>query len=53
MILVENGIEKYVKIVILEPEDDEEKSKHKKNDTKEKRILVDLIKDRLIPHFHS
>ena len=39
-----------MKIVISEPKDDEEKSRHKKNEAKEKRILVDSIQDHLIPH---
>ena len=33
-----------------EPEDEEEKEKFKKNEVKAKRILINFIKDHLIPN---
>jgi hypothetical protein len=47
--LDENEIQKYVKEKISEPESDEEKSKHKRNEAKTKRILIDYVRDHLIP----
>ena len=36
-----------------EPEGDEDKAKYKRNLVKAKRIIVDSIKDHLIPHVSS
>jgi hypothetical protein len=49
-ILDENEIQKYVKQNVSEPTSDEEKAKHKKNEAKTKRILIDSVRDHLIPH---
>ena len=38
---------------VTKPEGDEDKAKHKKNMVKAKRIIVDSIKDHLIPHVSS
>lgn len=43
--LEENEIHDYVKKNVSEPEDDEGKSRHKKNEAKAKRILRDSLKD--------
>ena len=45
-----NSVTNLKKEVIREPEGVEEKNKHKKDETKAKRILVDSIKDLLIAH---
>jgi len=39
-----------VKENVSEPECDEEKVRHKKNEAKAKRFLIDSIKDHLISH---
>ena len=52
-VLEENVIHEYVKKDILEPEDHGEKDKHKKNEPKTKRVLVDSVKDHLIPHIYE
>jgi hypothetical protein len=49
-ILDENEIQKYVKENVSEPKSVEEKARHKKNEAKAKSILIDSIKDHLIPH---
>ena len=49
-ILEENEIQDYVQKGVSESEDDEGKSSKKKNEAKAKRILVDSVKDHLIPH---
>jgi hypothetical protein len=49
-VLDENEIQKYVKEKISEPESDEEKAKHKRNEAKTKIILIDSVRDHLIPH---
>ena len=50
LILEENDLEDYVKEEVPEPNEDEAKAKCKKNLVKAKRIIVDSIKDHLIPH---
>jgi hypothetical protein len=35
---------------VPEPDEEEQKTKHKKNVKKEKRIVSDSVKDHLIPH---
>ena len=53
LILEENDLEDYVKGEVAELEGDEDKSKHKKNLVKSKRIIIDSIKYDLIPHVSS
>ena len=53
LILEEHDLEDYVKREVVEAEGDEDKAKHKKNLVKSKRIIVDSIKDHLIPHISS
>jgi broad-specificity NMP kinase len=50
LILEENGLISFIEEDVEEPEEDEAKSKHKKDMIKEKRIIVDSIKNHLIPH---
>ena len=53
LILEENDLEKFVKEGIAKPKGDEAKANFKKNMIREKRIIVDSIKDHLIPHVSS
>lgn len=48
--LEEIDLHNQVNEVILEPKRAKEKVKYKKNKRNTKRILIDLIKDHLIPH---
>ena len=50
LILKENGLEKYIKNDIAEPEEDEAKDKHEQALIKAMRIIIDSIQDHLIPH---
>jgi len=50
LVLEENDLQDHVKEIIPWPEGFGEKAKHKKNDAKSRRILIDSIKDHLIPH---
>ena len=50
MILDENDLLENVTVGVPEPDEEEEKTKHKKNEKKEKRIVLDSVKDHLIPH---
>lgn len=50
LVLDENEIQNNVKENVLEPKNVEEKAKHKTNEAKAKRNLIDSIKDHLIPH---
>lgn len=43
-ILEESEVDDYVNRVIPKPTDDEGKSNHKKNEAKEERILINLVK---------
>ena len=53
LILEENDLEGFIEADILEPKGEEAKSKRKKSLVKAKRIIIDSIKDRLIPHVSS
>ena len=50
LILEENDLEKFVKEEVAKPEGDEAKANFKKNMIREKRIIVESIKDHLIHH---
>ena len=53
LILKENDIDKYIKKGVAEPNEDEAKEKHKKDLNRAQRIIVDSIKDHLIPQVSS
>ena len=53
LILEENYLEGFIEEDILETKEEEVKEKHKKSLVKMKRIVVDSIKDHLIPHVSS
>ena len=53
LILEEHDLEGYIKDEVNEPKGDEENAKHKKDMIKSNRIIVDSIKDHLIPHVSS
>jgi len=53
LVLLEHDLDKFVKEEVPEPEDEEAKSKHKKDMIRAMRIIVDSIKDHLIPHVSS
>ena len=53
LIVKDNGLEKYIKDEIAEPEEDEAKDKHEQDLIKEMRIIADSIKDHLIPQVSS
>jgi predicted DNA-binding ArsR family transcriptional regulator len=53
LILEENDLKDFVKEEVPEPDEDEAKSKYKKNLVKAKRIIVNSIKDHLILHVSS
>jgi hypothetical protein len=50
MILDENDVLEHVTVGVPEPDEEEQKTKHKKNEKKEKRIVSDSVKDHLFPH---
>ena len=53
LILKENGLEKYIKNEVAEPTKCEAKEKHEQGLIKEMRIIIDSIKDHLIPQVSS
>ena len=53
LILKENGLEQYIKNEIAEPKEAEAKEKHEQDLIKAMRIIVDSIKDHLIPEVSS
>jgi hypothetical protein len=53
LVLEENDLENLVKEEVPKPEGDEAKAKHNKDMVREKRIIVDSIKEHLIPHVSS
>ena len=50
LVLEENELDTYISGEVPVQEGDEAKALHKKNLVKAKRIIVDYIKDHLIPH---
>jgi hypothetical protein len=50
MILDENDLLEHVTVGVPEPDKEEQKTKHKKNEKKAKIILSNSVKDHLIPH---
>ena len=53
LILEEHDLEGLIDANVPDPEGDEAKERHKKSLIKAKRIIVDSIKDHLIPHVSS
>jgi hypothetical protein len=53
LILEDNDLEDFIKEEVPEPDEVDEKEKYKKNLVKAKIIIVDSIKDHLIPHVSS
>jgi hypothetical protein len=53
MILEENDLASFVKEEVPKPNDAAEKAKHLKDMIRAKRIIVDSIKDHLIPYVSS
>lgn len=53
LVLEENDMEGFIEVDIPEPKGDEDKAKHKKILSKEKRITTNSIKDHSIPHVSS
>ena len=53
LVLEENELDSYISGEVSVPQGDEDKALHKKNLIKAKRIIVDSIKDHLIPHVSS
>ena len=53
LVLEKNNLEGFIEADIPKLEGEEAKQKHKKSLVKAKRIIVDSIKDRLIPHVSS
>ena len=49
LILEEKDLLKFMNEDVPEPEEEVEKAQWKKNDARERRILVDSVKDHLVP----
>ena len=49
-LLEENDLKEYVEMVIPNPKDAQELATHRKREVKAKRVLLDSVKDHLIPH---
>ena len=53
VILQENDLDKYVKEEVVEPKEVESKEKPRKDMIRAQRIIIDSIKDHLIPQVSS
>ena len=53
LILEENDLENYAEEEVVEPEGDEANTRQNEKMIREKRIIADSIKDKLIPHVSS
>ena len=49
-LLEENDLKEYIEMVIPNPKDAQELATHRKREVKAKRVLLDFVKDHLIPH---
>jgi hypothetical protein len=50
LLLEENDLKDYVEMMIPNPNDAQELTAHKKKEVKAKGVLLDSVKDHLIPH---
>ena len=50
LILQENDLDEFIKVEVLKPKGEEDKENFNKDMIRAKRIIVDSIKDHLIPH---
>jgi hypothetical protein len=50
LLLEENELKEYVKVVVATPMDSQELAAHKKKEVKAKQVLLESVKDHLIPH---
>jgi hypothetical protein len=50
LLLEEYDLRDYVEMVISDPNDPHELAAHRKREVKTKRVLLDSVKDHLIPH---
>jgi hypothetical protein len=50
LLLEENDLKEYVEGVVPSPTDPQELAAHRKKEVKAKRMLLDSVKDHLIPH---
>jgi hypothetical protein len=50
LLLEENDLKEYVESVVASPTDPQELAAHKKKEVKAKRVLLESVKDHLIPH---
>jgi hypothetical protein len=50
LLLEKNDLKDYVEMVIPDPNDAQELATHRKKEVKAKRVLLDFVKDHLIPH---
>jgi hypothetical protein len=50
LLLEDNDLKDYVEMVILDSNDPQELVAHRKREVKTKRVLLDSVKDHLIPH---
>jgi hypothetical protein len=52
-LLKDNDLKEHVEMVIPYPKDAQELAAHRKREVKAKRVFLDSVKDRLIPHFRE
>jgi len=52
IVLEDNGVGEFVKQAIL-PQDAQQLVQHNKNDIKAKRIILEAVKDHIMPHVHE
>jgi len=50
LFLEEYGLKEFAKKTIVVPTDPQQENTHKKNDAKERRIIMDGVKEHVVPH---
>jgi len=52
-VLEENDIQNHVRLELPLSEEEDERFKYRKNEGKAKSIIIDFVKDNLIPHIYE
>eukprot|EP00253_Pinus_taeda_P012830 PITA_12830 len=53
IVLEDNGVEEFMKPAVPMPQDPQQLAQHTKNDVKARRIILEGVKDHIVPHIHE
>jgi len=52
-VLEDNGVGEYIKQAIAPPQEPQQLAQHNKNNIKARRIILEGVKDHIVPHIHE